>query len=172
MNAEVRPPHGHSDEDHARRRDPEDERRPPEVRVPGRVHEREVAAESDCCEDGQADARGEPFLAAASGLSRREEDADECARHPRELPHFQRLVRRFGWTTEPEPDKIEVAVGALFPPKDWPQLCHNVIWHGRRRCHARNPACGACPIARFCPAYGEGETDPVKAAKLVREPRG
>jgi endonuclease-3 len=86
--------------------------------------------------------------------------------------HFQRLVRRFGWTTETEPDKIEVAVGALFPPKDWTQLCHNVIWHGRRRCHARNPACGACPIARFCPAYGEGETDPVKAAKLIREPRG
>jgi len=51
-------------------------------------------------------------------------------------------------------------------------LCHHVIWHGRRRCHARNPACGACPVARLCPSYGEGETDPVKAAKLVREPRG
>jgi endonuclease-3 len=86
--------------------------------------------------------------------------------------HFRRLVRRFGWTAESDPDKIELVVGALFPPKDWTQLCHNVIWHGRRRCHARNPACGACPIARFCPAYGEGETDPVKAAKLVREPRG
>ena len=56
--------------------------------------------------------------------------------------------------------------------RDWTQLCHNVIWHGRRRCHARNPACGACPIARWCPSYGEGETDPIKAAKLVREPRG
>jgi endonuclease III len=86
--------------------------------------------------------------------------------------HFNRLVRRFGWTTETEPDKIEIAIGALFPPKDWTQLCHNVIWHGRRRCHARNPACGACPVARLCPSYGEGETDPVKAAKLVREPRG
>ena len=86
--------------------------------------------------------------------------------------HFGRLVRRFGWTTETDPDKVEVAVGALFRPKDWTQLCHNVIWHGRRRCHARNPACGACPIARLCHAYGEGETDPVKAAKLVREPRG
>ena len=46
------------------------------------------------------------------------------------------------------------------------------IWHGRRRCHQRNPACGACPVARWCPSYGEGETNPVKAAKLVREPRG
>jgi endonuclease-3 len=86
--------------------------------------------------------------------------------------HFNRLVRRFGWTAESEPDKIEAAVGALFPPRDWTQLCHNVIWHGRRRCHARNPACGACPVARSCPSFGEGETNPVKAAKLVREPRG
>jgi endonuclease III len=86
--------------------------------------------------------------------------------------HFGRLVRRFGWTTETDPDKVEVAVGALFPPRDWTQLCHNVIWHGRRRCHARNPACGACPVARWCPSYGAGETNPAKAAKLVREPRG
>ncbi len=86
--------------------------------------------------------------------------------------HFARLSRRFGWTTQTEPDRIELEVGALFPRKDWTQLCHNVIWHGRRRCHARNPACGACPVARLCPAYGEGEIDPVKAAKLVREPRG
>jgi endonuclease III len=86
--------------------------------------------------------------------------------------HFGRLVQRFGWTTEKEPDKIEAAVGALFPPREWTQLCHNVIWHGRRRCHARNPACGACPVARSCPSFGEGETNPAKAAKLVREPRG
>ena len=86
--------------------------------------------------------------------------------------HFGRLARRFGWTTETDPDKVEAEVGALFPPRDWTQLCHNVIWHGRRRCHARNPACGACPVARWCPSFGEGETDPKKAAKLVREPRG
>jgi endonuclease-3 len=86
--------------------------------------------------------------------------------------HFGRLVRRFGWTTETDPVKVEAAVGALFPPRDWTQLCHHVIWHGRRRCHARNPACGACPVARWCPAFGTGETDRAKAAKLVREPRG
>jgi endonuclease-3 len=86
--------------------------------------------------------------------------------------HFGRLVRRFGWTVQTDPDKVEREVGELFPPKDWTQLCHNVIWHGRRRCHQRNPACGACPVARWCPSYGEGETNPVKAAKLVREPRG
>jgi endonuclease-3 len=86
--------------------------------------------------------------------------------------HFGRLSRRFGWTTEDDPVKVEAEVGALFPKKDWVMLCHHVIWHGRRRCHARNPACGACPVAKLCPSYGEGETDPKKAAKLVREPRG
>ncbi len=86
--------------------------------------------------------------------------------------HFGRLARRFGWTAQTDPDKVESEVGALFPPRDWVMLCHHVIWHGRRRCHARNPACGACPVASLCPAYGEGETDPVKAAALVREPRG
>ena len=86
--------------------------------------------------------------------------------------HFGRLARRFGWTTSLEPEQVEAEVGALFARKDWTLLCHHVIWHGRRRCHARNPACGACPIARWCPSFGEGETDPIKAAKLVREPRG
>jgi endonuclease-3 len=86
--------------------------------------------------------------------------------------HFGRLVRRFGWTTETDPVKVEAEVAALFAPKDWTMLSHHVIWHGRRRCHARNPACGACPVAKWCPSYGEGETNPAKAAKLVREPRG
>ncbi|MEU1082288.1 endonuclease III [Streptomyces sp. NPDC005908] len=82
--------------------------------------------------------------------------------------HFQRLVRRWRWTEETDPDKIEAAVGALFPKSDWTDLSHHVIWHGRRICHARKPACGACPIAPLCPAYGEGETDPEKARKLLK----
>ncbi|RIQ29184.1 endonuclease III [Jiangella rhizosphaerae] len=83
--------------------------------------------------------------------------------------HFGRLVRRFGWTSETDPDKVELEVGALFPKSEWTMLSHRVIWHGRRRCHARRPACGACPLARLCPSYGEGPTDPKVAAKLVRE---
>ncbi|WP_051744780.1 endonuclease III [Streptomyces yerevanensis] len=86
--------------------------------------------------------------------------------------HFQRLVRRWQWTDEKEPDKIEAAVGALFPKSDWTDLSHHVIWHGRRICHARKPACGACPIAPLCPAYGEGETDPEKARKLLKYEKG
>jgi endonuclease-3 len=81
--------------------------------------------------------------------------------------HFGRLVRRFGWTTEEDPVKVEHAVGALFPRKDWTMLSHVVIFHGRRTCHARKPACGACPVAQWCPAYGTGETDPEKAARLL-----
>jgi endonuclease-3 len=82
--------------------------------------------------------------------------------------HFGRLARRFGWTAETDPVKVEHEIGALFPKRDWTMLSHHLIWHGRRVCHARNPACGACPVARWCPAYGEGPTDPDKAAKLVR----
>lgn len=81
--------------------------------------------------------------------------------------HFGRLVRRFGWTEETDPDKVEAEIGALFPRRDWTLLSHHVIWHGRRRCHAKKPACGACPLARLCPAYGTGPTDPVLAAALV-----
>ncbi|MBA8805301.1 endonuclease-3 [Nocardioides ginsengisegetis] len=82
--------------------------------------------------------------------------------------HFGRLVRRFGWTVETDPVKVEHAIGELFPKRDWTMLSHHLIWHGRRICHARNPACGACPVARWCPAYGEGPVDPVAAAKLVK----
>jgi endonuclease-3 len=83
--------------------------------------------------------------------------------------HFGRLARRFGWTAETDPDKVEAEVGALFPRKDWTMLSHRLIWLGRRRGHGRNPACGACPIARLCPAYGEGPTDPDTAARLVKD---
>ncbi|MEP6665868.1 MAG: endonuclease III [Nocardioidaceae bacterium] len=82
--------------------------------------------------------------------------------------HVARLVRRFAWISETDPVKVEHEVGALFPKRDWTMLSHHLIWHGRRCCHARNPACGACPLARLCPAYGEGPTDPAAAVRLLR----
>jgi endonuclease-3 len=82
--------------------------------------------------------------------------------------HFGRLVRRLGWTDETDPVKVEHLVGALFPRRDWTMLSHHLIWHGRRRCHAKKPACGACPVARWCPSYGAGPTDPEVAATLVK----
>jgi endonuclease III len=82
--------------------------------------------------------------------------------------HFGRLARRFGWTSQTDPDKVEQEVGALFPKSEWTMLSHRLIWHGRRVCHSRRPACGACGIARLCPSFGEGPTDPVAARKLVK----
>ena len=82
--------------------------------------------------------------------------------------HFGRLSRRFGWTTSDDPVKVEAEVGALIPAPDWTMLSHRLIWHGRRVCHARRPACGACALARLCPSFGEGPTDAATAAKLVK----
>jgi endonuclease-3 len=86
--------------------------------------------------------------------------------------HFGRLARRLGWTTSDDPEKIEQEVGALFPKSEWTMLSHRLIFHGRRICHSRKPACGACPIAPLCPSYGEGETDPEKAKKLLKYEMG
>jgi endonuclease III len=82
--------------------------------------------------------------------------------------HFGRLARRFGWTESDDPVRVELEVGSLFPKSEWTMLSHRLIWHGRRVCHARRPACGACGIAKLCPSYGIGPTDPVVAAKLVK----
>jgi endonuclease III len=82
--------------------------------------------------------------------------------------HFGRLVRRWGWTAEEDPVKVEHAVGELIPRKEWTMLSHRVIFHGRRVCHAKKPACGACPLARDCPSYGTGPTGFEEAAKLVK----
>jgi endonuclease-3 len=84
--------------------------------------------------------------------------------------HFGRLVRRFGWTEEEDPVKVEAVVADLLPKADWTMFSHRVIFHGRRVCHSRKPACGACGIAALCPSYGMGPTDPEVAAALVKSP--
>ncbi|MEU6895277.1 endonuclease III [Streptomyces sp. NPDC046557] len=86
--------------------------------------------------------------------------------------HFGRLVRRFKWTEQEDPEKVEEEICAIFPKSEWTMLSHRVVFHGRRICHARKPACGACPIAPLCPSYGEGETDPDKARKLLKYEKG
>ncbi len=82
--------------------------------------------------------------------------------------HFARLARRLGWTRQADPDKIEAEVGTLIPRSEWTILSHRLIWHGRRVCQARKPACGACALARLCPSFGEGPTDEEAARKLVK----
>ena len=82
--------------------------------------------------------------------------------------HFGRLSRRFGWTKEMDPVKVERIVGELIPQKEWTNLSQRMIWHGRRICHSRKPACGACPVAKICPSVGIGELDVAKAKLLVK----
>jgi endonuclease-3 len=85
--------------------------------------------------------------------------------------HFARLMARWRWTGESDPVKIEHAVAGMIERRDWTMLSHRVIFHGRRVCHASKPACGACSLARDCPSYGIGPTDPAVAAALVKGSR-
>ena len=82
--------------------------------------------------------------------------------------HFGRLSRRFGWSKQNNPVKVEFEVGELIHEKEWTNLSQRMIWHGRRVCHSRKPACGACALAKLCPSYGIGEVDPVKAKRMVK----
>lgn len=82
--------------------------------------------------------------------------------------HFGRLSRRFQWSQSMDPVKVEHEVGELIPQKEWTNLSQRMIWHGRRICHSRKPACGACPLAKVCPSFGIGEMDPQKAALLLK----
>lgn len=82
--------------------------------------------------------------------------------------HFGRLSRRFGWTKETDPVKVEFEVMELISQREWTNLSQRMIWHGRRICFARRPACGACPLRELCPSYGIGEVDPIKAKAMVK----
>lgn len=82
--------------------------------------------------------------------------------------HFGRLSRRFEWSSSMDPVKVEREVGLLIPEKEWTNLSQRMIWHGRRICHSRKPACGACPLAKICPSVGIGEMDKAKARLLLK----
>jgi endonuclease-3 len=82
--------------------------------------------------------------------------------------HFGRLSKRFGWSDKKDPVKVEFEVAELIPKKEWTNLSQRLIWHGRRVCHSRKPACGACVVAKLCPSNGIGERDKIKAMALVK----
>ena len=84
--------------------------------------------------------------------------------------HVIRLTQRMGWTAQTTPEAIESDLNELFDEAEWTRLSDTVIWHGRRRCHAKKPACGVCPVAAWCPSYGTGPIEPEVAAALVRGP--
>jgi len=67
--------------------------------------------------------------------------------------HVKRVAGRIGLTANEDPVKIEYDLMELFPPKDWTQLGHTLIFHGRRICHSRKPDCGHCSVAGCCDFY-------------------
>ena len=84
--------------------------------------------------------------------------------------HFGRLVRRWGLTDQTDPVKVEADLGGQLLPATWTDFSTRTIFHGRRVCHSRKPACGACYLAPLCPSSRTGPTDPVLAAALVVGP--
>jgi endonuclease-3 len=65
--------------------------------------------------------------------------------------HVIRVTNRLGLVATEEPEEIEAAICAALPPAEWGQATHLLIFHGRRTCHARHPACGSCTIRSLCP---------------------
>jgi len=82
--------------------------------------------------------------------------------------HFGRLSRRFGWSKNQDPVKVEIDVSKLIAEKEWTNLSQRLIWHGRRVCFARNPACGACVLKSICPSFGIGIKDEKIAKTKVK----
>lgn len=89
--------------------------------------------------------------------------------------HVQRLSQRLGWTDHDKPEKIEQDLCKLFPREDWNMLSLTLIFHGRRICFARKPACAACGINDVCPsafnAENVGRKKPKKRPAAVAEPK-
>nr|WP_255672765.1 endonuclease III [Glycomyces amatae] len=82
--------------------------------------------------------------------------------------HMIRLTNRLGLVEGKDPVKLEFQLQKLIEHREWTMFSHRIIFHGRRVCIARKPACGACTLAAQCPSFGEGPTDPAEAAKLLR----
>jgi endonuclease-3 len=66
--------------------------------------------------------------------------------------HVRRLSQRLGLTKQEDPVKIERDLMRLVPREDWARFPHLLIWHGRRVCDARRPACERCVINDLCPS--------------------
>ena len=67
--------------------------------------------------------------------------------------HVGRLARRWGWTRQEDPVKVESELAQILPRQDWTVICHRIIYHGRQVCHSRKPNCLVCPLADVCPSY-------------------
>ena len=66
--------------------------------------------------------------------------------------HIGRLARRFGWTKNEDPVKVEQDLMRLVPHQDWLDLSHLMIFHGRAICQSRKPLCQQCTLSKLCPS--------------------
>lgn len=80
--------------------------------------------------------------------------------------HVQRISQRLGWTKNDSPEKIELDLIKLFPRDQWDSLAHTLIFHGRRICSARRPACAACTVNDVCPSAFKAENVGRKASRV------
>jgi endonuclease III len=71
--------------------------------------------------------------------------------------HVQRISRRLDLTRNEEPKKIEQDLMQVIPQDRWILFSHQVIWHGRRVCHARKPKCFECNVEKLC--YSKDKTN-------------
>jgi endonuclease-3 len=65
--------------------------------------------------------------------------------------HVKRVTHRLGWAKSDDPDKIEFELMEVIPQNRWTLGCHQIVFHGRRVCMAKNPQCPTCPVAKLCP---------------------
>lgn len=68
--------------------------------------------------------------------------------------HVKRVTHRLGWAKPDDPDKIELELMEVIPRERWTMTCHQLVFHGRRVCIAKNPQCRTCPVNNLCPKIG------------------
>ena len=68
--------------------------------------------------------------------------------------HVKRVTHRLGWAKPDDPDKIEFELLEVIPRERWTMACHQLVFHGRRVCMAKNPQCPTCPVNHLCPKIG------------------
>jgi endonuclease-3 len=81
--------------------------------------------------------------------------------------HVRRVAGRLGLARSDDPDEIERELQALLPADSWTDFSHGLTFHGRRRCHARKPDCGPCPLARLCPSRVGRTGDPGRGSRAA-----
>src|SRR5271156_5164973 len=70
--------------------------------------------------------------------------------------HVIRLSNRLDLSRNEDPKKIEQDLMGILPQEKWIQFSHQLIWHGRRVCHARKPKCVECNLEKIC--YAKDKT--------------